>query len=205
MYYVAIFYFFVVQETRGEFFMYSVFIVDDDAVILDEIINSVPWMDNGFEVIGYSTSATDSIQTIISLMPDVVFTDLRMPEMDGIDMIKELSSLSVSCEFVMLSAYGTFGNSRRFFKEKGFDFLLKPIDQKEVQFLLESLAEKLSSKKPAEPILDTTNTNTSFLMLVEYLNEHFQEKHTLESLSNQFNLGPNYICNLFTVLLQLNI
>ncbi len=176
--------------------MYRAYIVDDDPVILDEIIQTVPWLDNGFEVVGYSLSPKAAIAEIKQLCPDVVFSDLKMPEMDGVDMIKELTKEAFACEFVMISAYDSFEDSRRFFRLSGFDYLLKPLQQQEVQIVLERLATKMFRKKRPEPA-DTDGITPAFAELIQYLNLHFRQKHTLELLAKRFNLSANYICNLF--------
>lgn len=176
--------------------VYKVYIVDDDPVILDEIVNTVPWLDNGFEVVGSHVSPTAAIDEIKRLYPDVVFSDLKMPDMDGVDMIKALKESGAICEYVMLSAFDSFEDSRRFFRLEGFDYLLKPLQQEEVQIVLERLAMRLAGKIRPEPE-DTCNMTPAFTELIQYLNRNFQQKHTLDSLSKQFNLAPNYICNLF--------
>lgn len=177
--------------------MYQVYVVDDDPVILDEIVNTVPWLDNGFAIVGSSVSPTDAIENIKRLCPDVVFSDLKMPDMDGVDMIKVLQDNNIICEYVMLSAFDSFEDSRRFFRLDGFDYLLKPLRQDEVQIVLERLALRLSKKVRQEPD-STGNMAPTFAALVTYLNNNYQQKHTLDSLSKQFNLGSNYICNLFS-------
>ena len=177
--------------------MYKVYVVDDDPVILDEIVNTVPWLDNGFEIIGSNMSPTSAIDEIKRLRPDVVFSDLKMPDMDGVDMMKALKDSDVVCEYVMLSAFDSFEDSRRFFRLEGFDYLLKPLQQQEVQIVLERLALRLAKKARPEPESDS-NMTPAFAELVQYLNANYTQKHTLDSLSRQFNLGANYICNLFS-------
>ena len=177
--------------------MYKVYVVDDDPVILDEIVNTVPWLDNGFEIIGSNMSPTSAIDEIKRLRPDVVFSDLKMPDMDGVDMMKALKDSDIVCEYVMLSAFDSFEDSRRFFRLEGFDYLLKPLQQQEVQIVLERLALRLAKKARPEPESDS-NMTPAFAELVQYLNANYTQKHTLDSLSRQFNLGANYICNLFS-------
>ena len=177
--------------------MYRVYVVDDDPVILDEIVNAVPWLDNGFEIAGSNMSPTAAIDEIKRLCPDVVFSDLKMPDMDGVNMMKALKDSDVVCEYVMLSAFDSFEDSRRFFRLEGFDYLLKPLQQQEVQIVLERLALRLSQKARPEPESDS-NMTPAFAELVQYLNASYTQKHTLDSLSRQFNLGANYICNLFS-------
>ncbi len=175
--------------------MYKVYVVDDDKLLLDEIVHTVSWLDNGFTVVGYSTSPQTAIEEIKELQPDLVFSDLKMPGMDGIEMIQELVDAGIESEYVLLSAYSSFEDSRRFFRTSGFDYLLKPLQHEEVQITLERLSENLAKKKPVPVIAD--NISPSFAELITYVNKKYDQKHTLESLSDKFGISSNYICNLF--------
>lgn len=177
--------------------MYSVYIVENDLVILEEIVNKTAWLDNGFEVIGFNSSPIIAIKEIKELDPNVVFTDLKMPTMDGIDMMALLSKDGINSEFVMVSAFANFEDSRRFFRNHGFDYLLKPLQEIEVQIVLEKLSKKLSRKSDLQSH-DGESITTAFIELVDFVKKEFNHKHTLESLGEKFHLNPNYICNLFS-------
>ncbi len=170
--------------------------MDDEPLILDEIVNSIPWMDNGFEVVGSAEHPDKAISEIKEKRPDVVFSDLKLPGMDGVDMIKVLKEDGLSFECIMLSAFANFEDSRRFFRLDGFDYILKPMQQQEVQIVLERLSKKLSKKAP-KPARVSENVNSAFLKLIEHIEGDFRSKHTLDSLSRTFGLSSNYICNLF--------
>lgn len=176
--------------------LYQVYVVEDDELMLRKIVDAVPWMDNGFEVAGYSDSPLIAIDEIQTLQPHVVFSDLRMPVMSGNKMIKTLREKNVNCEFVMLSAFGTFEDCKAFFLQDGFDYILKPLQLPEVELILERLSARLSAKIPPT-IVETDNLSPAFTELTNYISEHIREKYTLESLGKQFGLNPNYICNLF--------
>ena len=183
--------------------MYTVFLVDDEELIVKQIAASVPWMDNGFEVIGTETNSKKAVDRILEMKPDVVFSDLRMPYLDGHTFMKTVRECGLDTEFVMLSAYGTFEDARTFFQQEGFDYLLKPLQIPEVQLVLEKLARKLSKKTPlkkegqdCEEIAEETN-NPAFNELLEYVRAHFNEKFTLEQLGKKFGLSAGYICTLF--------
>lgn len=177
--------------------MYSVYIVDDDTLILEELVNMVPWLDNGFQVVGTQTNPELALEEIKFLAPDVVFCDLKMPEMDGNELIKSLREAEVDAEFVMISAYDSFENVRAFFQQSGFDYILKPVNNDDIQMVLEGLIGRLSKKKPEKPD-EVMTENPGFNSLVSYVNEHFAEKLTLEMLSKKFGFSKNYICGLFS-------
>lgn len=178
--------------------MYRVYIVDDDELILEEIVTTVAWMDNGFEVMGFHSSPHAALEQIPALAPDVVFSDLKMPAMDGIEMIRALKERGVSSEFVMLSAFGTFEDSRAFFLLEGFDYILKPLQHVEIQIVLERLSKKLVNKPGCSSFPELKGVNLAFSEMVSYITKNFNQKHTLTQLSNQFSLSENYICNLFS-------
>lgn len=176
--------------------MYKVFLVDDDELILYELVNTVPWMENSFEVIGGQTDPEKACDEILSLSPDVVFCDLKMPKMDGNELIRRLKEAGSEAEFVMLSAYDSFENVRAFYKQTGFDYILKPVDPADIQMVLEGLNQRLSSRSKDTPAENLTE-NPGFNSLVAYVNAHFAEKITLNQLAEQFGFSKNYICGLF--------
>ena len=177
--------------------MYSVYLVDDDTLILDELIGMVPWMDNGFFVAGSSTDPKAAVGEIERIRPDAVFCDLKMPGMDGNEMIRYLKERSVDSEFVMISAYDSFENVRTFFQQEGLDYILKPVDNDEIEMVLEKLMARLSEKKPQRSG-GNIKENPAFEHLVEYIREHFAQKITLDMLSKKFGFSKNYICGLFS-------
>lgn len=176
--------------------MYRVYLLDDDAVILEELNRSISWLDNGFDVVGSSHSPVIAMDEIIQLQPDVVISDLKMEPFDGIALMQKLKDLGLTPYFLMVSAYGSFENSRRFFLEGGYDYLLKPFDPKEVELILGKLYQALSETSKNTASLN--GCNPAFGDLLAYLQENYHQKHSLESLGKQFSLSPNYICTLFS-------
>lgn len=178
--------------------MHSVYLVDDDPLIIENLTTSILWMDNGFEVVGSNTDPLYAIADILKLRPNVVFSDLKMPAMSGTQFIRILKEHDVDCEFVMLSAFGTFEDARSFFLLDGFDYLLKPFNQSDAEIVLERLSRKLAKKECLLPLVSfSPSGNPSFDDLVQHVTENFSKRFTLASLSKNFNISPNYICNLF--------
>lgn len=178
--------------------MYGIYIVDDEKLVVDDLINSILWLENGFEVVGSSTNAIAAIDEITALKPDVVFTDLRMPACDGIELIKRVKESAVDTEFIILSAYEDFKASREFFRMGGVDYIVKPLNQSDAALVLEKLGRKLASKNNQTPtVAFVPSQSTGFDDLVTYVTGNFNKKHTLKDLSDRFNLSQTYICDLF--------
>lgn len=182
----------------GGVHMYGVYLIDDESLMLDNIKRTVSWPENGFKIVGSNICPTIAITEILALKPDLVLCDLKMPEMDGITLIKTLRDQGAECEFVMLSAYGEFEASRNFFLLNGFDYLLKPLQPQDAEITLEKLSRRLAQKKGMTPAVSPVVTSTkAFDELVSYISENFDKKHTLKLLAKQFHISSTYICNLF--------
>ncbi len=181
--------------------MYGVYLVDDDTLILEELLNIIPWMDNGYTVLGSNTDPLAAFDEILTLHPDVVFCDLKMPGMDGNELISRLREAGSEAEYVMLSAYDAYDDVRTFYKGSGYDYILKPVNPDDVQMILEGLADKLSRKhsagREAGKASISSTDNEGFNKLVSYVDEHYAEKITLDMLAKQYGFSRNYICELF--------
>lgn len=184
--------------------MYGVYLVDDDTLILEELVNMVPWLDNGFEVLGSSTNPVVAIDEIEELKPDVVFCDLKMPQMDGNELIRYIKERKIDTEYVMISAYDSFENVRAFFQQSGFDYILKPVKEDDMQMVLEGLIGKLRKKKPATTE-ETVTDNKTFNSMIDYIKDNFTEKISLDILSEKFGFSKNYICGMFSKYLNTSL
>ena len=70
--------------------MYRVLIADDEQIIREGIRRAVPWATLGFELAGTAEDGVDALEKAMQLHPDVVITDIRMPKMDGLQLIRAL-------------------------------------------------------------------------------------------------------------------
>jgi len=177
--------------------MYRVFFVDDEPLVLESFISKPVFLECGYINIGHSTSPLEAISAIMRLLPDVVFTDLKMPERSGVEMMTELKKLGYTGEFVVVSAYREFEDARLFFTMEGFDYLIKPVTDADLLEVLNKLSNRLSLK--SSNIKSTSETPSPELnKITSRLNMSLSERHSLESICAEFNLKPNFVCKLFS-------
>ncbi|NLW78375.1 MAG: response regulator [Ruminococcaceae bacterium] len=130
--------------------VFGVYLIDDNPLIIEDIKTRAPWQENGFTVVGHNTAPLAAIEDIALLQPNLVVCDLKMPQMDGIELIRTLRSRGVDCECVILSAYANLGDSRHALLQEGFEYLVKPLDMLDLQIVLQRLARKLLKKSAAD-------------------------------------------------------
>ena len=126
--------------------MYSVIVVDDETWILKLIRKIVDWEAFGFQVIADASDGKKALELIVDKKPDLVITDIRMPSLDGIGLIKATRELEIDSEFVIISGYSDFEYARCAVTYDAFGYLLKPLGKKEFSDVLQRAGERISQK-----------------------------------------------------------
>ncbi len=126
--------------------MFRVILVDDEIWTLQGIKESFHWSQYDMEVIGTYTFATQALEAILEKKPDIVFTDIKMPVFSGLDLMNKIRENKLNTEIVIISGFAQFEYAKEAIKKGAFDFLLKPINVKENDALLERLKAKLDQK-----------------------------------------------------------
>lgn len=117
----------------------KIFVIDDEPLILRSIKMSIEDAHSGFEFVGEAMNGEDALSLIEELQPDVIFSDIRMPIMDGLALIDELRKRRVPAKIVILSGHQEFEYAKRALQLGVSDYLLKPISQIELVPLLKTL------------------------------------------------------------------
>ena len=105
--------------------MYKVLIVDDEQITLQYLRALTDWRAQGFEIVGEAMSGKKAVELMCASMPDVVFLDIRMPQVSGLDLAMKLMEIRASAKIVLLSAYREFDYARGAIALSVFDYLLK--------------------------------------------------------------------------------
>ncbi|MCR2807600.1 helix-turn-helix domain-containing protein [Paenibacillus soyae] len=143
--------------------MYNVFLVDDEELVIKSLIASVDWQHYGFEVAGYALSGLEAYERIQTLRPHLVFTDIRMPGMSGLELIKQLKDMASQSLIVVLSGYAEFALAQKAINYGAFGYCLKPFDDMEISGFLRKAAALLKNRESAKDvdILEYLETDSS--------------------------------------------
>lgn len=127
--------------------MYRLFLVEDEPWALREIEHIVDWQALGFEHVHAFQDPVAALEAIRTEKPDVVLTDIRMPDMTGHQLIEKSREFGSEAYFVIVSAYADFDYARRALEEGVFSYLLKPLDENEVETLAGKLIARLNERE----------------------------------------------------------
>lgn len=106
-----------------------ILLIDDDSAVRRNI--STFLTDSGFEIIEAANGA-DGVLLFKREKPDLVLCDLRMPDMDGLEVIKEVTQESSNTPVIVISGYGEIGDAVQALRLGATDYLMKPIKDLEV-------------------------------------------------------------------------
>lgn len=100
-------------------------LVDDDKIVLSYLLGLVRWEEHGFEVVGTAANGRQGLAKCRELSPAIVFLDVQMPVMDGLDVLKEAARAQMASRFVVLTAYDEFAYAREAMNQGAIGYLLK--------------------------------------------------------------------------------
>ncbi|MEK3724278.1 response regulator [Paenibacillus sp. FSL H8-0034] len=126
--------------------IYKVVLVDDEPIILRSLKVALPWEEMQMQIVGEAANGEQGLQLIQAHKPDIVISDIRMPVMDGISMMKEALHQQPSLVFVLLSGYGEFEYAREALRYGASDYLLKPVDHEELETVMREARSRLEQE-----------------------------------------------------------
>ena len=176
--------------------MHKAYLVDDDRLAIDRYWSKRQiFMDSGFEICGAQTNPLAALEEIHALRPDAVISDLKMPELSGIGLFEELQRELFRPLFVIVSAYSDYKDIRRLFLTHGFDYLVKPVADCDLEDLLNRLSDRLNC---VTPMVERLTPSKRLDDILGYLKEFSHLNHTTQSIGERFSLTPGGVCNLFS-------
>ncbi|MDO4296037.1 MAG: response regulator [bacterium] len=133
---------------------YQLLIVEDEKAIANGIANSLPWEEWGFGICGVCSDGVEALERISESPPDVVLSDIRMPKMDGLELMQHLSQDYPKVRIVILSGYHDFAYLQTAIKNGVCEYLLKPTDIDEFEEVFRRLKGRLDEERQRQRSLE---------------------------------------------------
>ncbi|KAA9004096.1 response regulator [Paenibacillus spiritus] len=132
---------------------YKALLVDDEPIILRSLRAAIPWEELRIGIVGEARNGEAALKLIEETAPDIVISDIRMPGIDGLSLMRDVLSANDRLLFIFISGYGEFEYAREALRMGAFDYLLKPIDHDELEVMLERAVEKLDTRRENDQLL----------------------------------------------------
>lgn len=166
-------------------------LIDDEKIIVDGLTRVIKWEDYNCEVVGAAYDAAGGAALIRRLKPHIVFTDIKMPDQDGLTMLAGLKSEFPEMQIAVLTGYRDFNYAQEAIKLGVTRFLLKPSKMDELHEALSAMKERLDKLPPDaaagedEPCLDRHAGSFIVNQATAYIEEHYAQKLTLQEVADK--------------------
>lgn len=166
--------------------MYKVMLIDDEPIIVEGLSRSIPWEKWDCKVVATANDGVEGRQLIEEQRPNIVFMDICMPEMSGLELIAAIKSEYADLEVCILTGFRDFEYAQQAIRLGVTRFLLKPSNMDELEEAISVMCENLKKKgitgenKPGEEE-ENEPTSSSFIVknALSYIEENYNQKLTL--------------------------
>ena len=170
--------------------MFRVILIDDEPLIVEGLKKVVRWEEYQCTVVATAEDAEKGAELIRTLQPDILFTDIRMPGVDGLTMLAGLRSEFPDLQVTVLTGFRDFAYAQEAIRLGVARFLLKPSKMDEIREALACMTARLEKKhteQSAEQEEPEERENAGSLLVnraLDYLEEHYAEKLTLQEVAD---------------------
>ena len=177
--------------------MYKIFLVDDEIWVIMGLKKLIEKIGAPFQVVGEASNGVMALEEIEKKKPDVLITDIRMPGMDGLELMKEIRKKKLDTKVVLVSGYAEFDYAQKAIRMGAVDYLLKPVETETFAKVLENLEKMLDERGGKQEEQPEEILNPSALEnIVEEIQSRYNENITLTGFSEKHNISAGHLSNL---------
>ncbi|MFP5111545.1 response regulator [Bacillaceae bacterium C204] len=167
--------------------MLKLLIADDEVIIRKGLKAAIDWEKFSIQVVGEAEDGELALELAKELKPDILFLDICMPFLNGLDLIKQLENLLPDSLFILITGHDEFSYAQQAVRLGVFDYLLKPVNVMELENVIERAAEELKSKN------DLQNRDKQFegnreLLKIDFLQKWIEGLIPKEKFNEEFHL-----------------
>jgi len=127
--------------------MYKVLVVDDEYYFRQALKVTLPWEELGFQIAGEAKNGEEALARMTEIEPDIVLVDINMPIMDGMEFIQHATRDERDAKFIVLTGQSEFAYAKQAMQLGVFNYVLKPIDEKELQDSLLDIKDLIEKER----------------------------------------------------------
>ena len=135
--------------------MYKLLIVDDEYWVRKRLLTTIDWKSLGICEVWDAEDGKEALGICIQNEPDIIVTDINMPELTGIELMQALNESALYPRIILISGFNEFEYARSAIKMGVVDYLLKPIDENELKNIIKNIIEDFENQKQEKEMFKT--------------------------------------------------
>lgn len=181
--------------------MLKVLIVEDEEMIRKGIVLTVDWAALDCVVVGEAANGLEGLEAARRLEPTLIITDLKMPQMDGIEMLRTLRSEGCNAYAIILTAYDYFSYAQSALRLGAVDYLLKPFHDGDLENAITQLRRRMENDSPDTVTIGTPRKGDKSKYVLEamaYISKHYNEPDiSVGTVAQSLNISEGYLSHTF--------
>lgn len=181
--------------------MLKVLIVEDEEMIRKGIVLTVDWAALDCVVVGEASNGLEGLEAARRLEPSLIITDLKMPQMDGIEMLRSLREQGCKAHVIILTAYDNFTYAQSALRLGAVDYLLKPFHDGDLENAIIQLQNRLKSGSDSPETIGTPRKGDKSKYVLEamaYISKHYNEPDiSVGTVAQSLNISEGYLSHTF--------
>lgn len=126
---------------------FTMVVIDDIPAVINGISRDMDWSSFGIEIVGAASSGEEGLSLIRETLPDIIVTDIRMPKLSGIEMMRELQQELPQSKFIFISGYSDFNHAQNALRLGAFDYILKPFTPQQLADVVKKASEEMEAER----------------------------------------------------------
>jgi YesN/AraC family two-component response regulator len=182
----------------------SIVLIVEDEILEQEFLKSIITEElSPSDKVLTCESGIQAIELAKNYQPNIIIMDIMIPEMDGLNAIKEIRKFLPDVCISVLSAYSDFSYAQKAISLRVFEYLLKPVKPNAFKEVFHKMLKSANDceqteREEAEKIIESEECQKHFIeKSVEYIKKHFREKLTLEMVAAKAFMNPKYFSHVF--------
>lgn len=147
----------------------KVLLVDDEIFTIRMLENLIPWKELGLEVAGHAKNGEEAYDMVLKDTPDIIISDIKMPGMNGLEFLNRVRSVKPGIKTILMSAYADFSYVKEGMKLGCCDYILKPVDELELEQVLRKAVSEIQGQKEQEKVVSKSVRQLENINLYHYM------------------------------------
>ena len=172
-------------------------IADDEDIIRNGIAKYIQLHTDRFDKIYLAANGQEAVDIIFRDKPDIMFLDVQMPLMDGIEVMQEAKRAGILPYTMILSGYDEFKYGQQALRLGAREYLLKPVRSSDILQMVNRVADELFGKQEEAGVEPAEEKNHLVELAKEYVEEHYYENLMLADVAQKVGISAGYLSTLF--------